>query len=417
MNFKTIASTAARVKNAITGNGQPITTMSAWRDFAGLSPTASDLSEITYFTCLKTLSESIGKMPVYLMDADKNRVKGHETNRILSIQPNAATTPIKFFTYLEYCRNHYGNAYAYIQRDVRGRLEGLYALDPRAVQIWLNNTDMFSSRKYYYYYTDASTGKYYWINPDDMLHVTSWITERNGLAGKSVREILATNMTGNKAAQEFLNNLYQKGLTANAVVKYVGELSKERQRVLLDNIEQQARENGRRLISLPVGTDIQTLDLKLTDSQFYELTKYNALKIAAAFGVEPNHLNDYSKSSYANSAAQNLSFYVNTLLYNVTLYEQELNRKLLTVKEQDAGMQFKFNVAVILRGDPTQQADVIQKLVQAGIYSPNDALSLLDRPPTNGGDVHMINGAYVRLEDIGKAYQDGTKNNNDGQEP
>ena len=286
------------------------------------------------------------------------------------------------------------------------------------MQIWLNNTDdVLLSRKYYYYYTDTSTGKSYWINPDDMLHVTSWITEHNGLAGKSVREILATNMTGNKAAQEFLNDLYQKGLTANAVVKYVGELSKERQRVLLDNIEQQARENGRRLISLPVGTDIQTLDLKLTDSQFYELTKYNALKIAAAFGVEPNHLNDYSKSSYANSSAQSLSFYVNTLLYNVTLYEQELNRKLLTAKEQDAGMQFKFNVAVILRGDPTQQADVIQKLVQAGIYSPNDALSLLDRPPTNGGDVHMINGAYVRLEDIGKAYQTSTKNNNDGQEP
>jgi len=42
---------------------------------------------------------------------------------------------------------------------------------------------------------------------------------------------------------------------------------------------------------------------------------------------------------------------------------------------------------------------------------------LLDRPPTNGGDVHMINGAYVRLEDIGKAYQTGAKNNNDGQEP
>ena len=293
--YKTMAMTAAKIRNAITGNGQPITTMSAWRDLAGLSPTASDLSEITYFTCLKTLSESIGKMPVYLMDADKNRVKGHETNRILSIQPNDATTPIKFFTYLEYCRNHYGNAYAYIQRDTRGKLEGLYALDPRTVQIWLNNTDIFSSRRYYYYYTDASTGKSYWINPDDMIHVTSWITEQNGLAGKSVREILASNMTGNKAAQEFLNKLYQKGLTANAVVKYVGELSKERQRVLLDNIEEQARENGRRVISLPVGTDIQTLDLLLSDSQFYELTKYNALKIAAAFGVEPNHLNDYSK--------------------------------------------------------------------------------------------------------------------------
>ena len=36
----------------------------------------TDLSEITYFTCLKTLSESIGKMPIYLMDQNKNRPSG-----------------------------------------------------------------------------------------------------------------------------------------------------------------------------------------------------------------------------------------------------------------------------------------------------------------------------------------------------
>ena len=35
----------------------------------------TDLGEITYFTCLKTLSESVGKMPVYLMDEEKRRVK------------------------------------------------------------------------------------------------------------------------------------------------------------------------------------------------------------------------------------------------------------------------------------------------------------------------------------------------------
>ena len=52
--------------------------------------------------------------------------------------------------------------------------------------------------------------------------------------------------------------------------------------------------------------------------------KYGALSIAAAFGVKPDHLNDYSKSSYANSSMQSLSFYINTLLYNVSLYEQEL---------------------------------------------------------------------------------------------
>lgn len=368
-----------------------------------------DLAEITYFTCLKILSESIGKMPVYLMDADKNRILSHETTRILSVEPNEVCTPVQFFTKMEYCRNHYGNAYAYIRRDSKAHLTGLIPLDPRMMQIWINDTDNFTQRRYYYYYTDTRSGRTYWMRPDDILHVKSWVTDQSGLAGKSVREILATYMAGNKAAQNFLNDLYQKGMTANAVVKYVGDMSKERQKVFLQSIREQSQENGR-MIALPVGADIQTLDLKLTDSQFYELSKYNALKIAAAFGVQPNYLNDYSKSSYANSSAQNLSFYVNTLLYNVTVYEQELNRKLLTSREQAQGMGFKFNVSVILRGDPSQQADVIQKLVQAGIYSPNDALSLMDRPPCANGDVHMVNGAYVKLEDIGKAYQDKNVN-------
>lgn len=386
---------------------------------SGSAEYGTDLSEITYFTCLKTLSEALGKMPLYLMDEQKSRIMDHETVPFISVEPNPLETPIQFFTYLEYCRNHYGNAYVFVVREL-GHLRGLYPLDPRMVQIWVNNTDEFTRRRFYYYYTDRRSGKSYWINPDDMLHIKSWVTGDGGYAGKSVREILATNMAGAKASQKFLNNLYQKGLTANAVVKYVGDLSRENQRILLKKIDEQARDDGRRLITLPVGYDIQTLDLKLTDSQFYELKRYNALQVAAAFGIQPNQLNDYSKSSYANSAAQSLAFYVQTLLHIITVYEQEFNRKLLTPAEQKRGLGFKFNFWMILRGDPTQQADVLQKMVQSAIYSPNEARGKVDMPPCSGGDVHIVNGSYVKLQDIGLAYAQktskGGENNDSGKE-
>lgn len=154
---------------------------------------------------------------------------------------------------MEYFRNHYGNAYAYIEADRRGRFSGLYILPPQNVQIWVTDTDPFNNRRFYYYYTDTKSGQSYWFRPEEIIHVKSWITGRDGLAGKSVREILATNMNGSKASQQFLNDLYQKGLTANAVVKYVGDLSAEKQKILLNRIEEQARENGRRLITLPIG--------------------------------------------------------------------------------------------------------------------------------------------------------------------
>lgn len=365
----------------------------------------SDLGEITYFTCLKTLSESVGKMPVYLMDADKRRITNHDTSYLLQVSPNGIQTPTQLFTYLEYCRNHYGNAYAYLYRDSKKELQKIIPLDCRRVQIWVEEGKEFDSRSYKYFYSDDCTGKSYWFNPEEILHFKSWVTEDNCLAGKSVREILATSFSGVKASSKFLADLHQHGLIANAVVKFTGDLKRESQDLLLNEIERQARDNNRRMITLPMGFDLQKLDLTLADSQFYELKKYSALQVAAAFGIPSFYLNDLEKSSYANAAMQNLQFYTSTLLYILSSYEQELNRKLLTRKEVSAGLNFKFNVSVLLRGDVQQQAEIIQKFVSSGVYSPNDARRWLDMPPVENGDKYLVNGNMVPIDRAGAAYE------------
>ena len=372
---------------------------------SGGSEYGEDLSELTYFVCLKTLSESMGKLTCYLLDEDKRRVKDHESVSILQFRANKVQTPAQYFTQTEYSRNHYGNGYAYIKRKRDGTLESLVPLDARYMQIWINNTVEFTDMKYYYLYCDPRRGKSYWINPEDVLHVRSWISEYNGIVGRSVREILARGLAGAKASSKFLNDLYSKNMLANLVVHYVGDLNQESQNKLIARLEKQARDKDRRMITLPADFKAQPLDLKLTDSQFLEIKQYTALQISAAFGVKPNFLNDYSKSSYANSTAQNLSFYVDSLLPIITYYEQEMNRKLLTQEELKNGLHFKFNVGVLLRNDPTAQADIIQKLIQSGVYSINEARSLVDREPCENGDKHLANGSYVSLEDLGIAYR------------
>ena len=66
---------------------------------------------------------------------------------------------------------------------------------------------------------------------------------------------------------------------------------------------------------VPLGMKLTPLDIKLTDAQFFELRKHTALQIAGAFGVKPNQINDYSKSSYSNSEMQQLSFLTETMLF------------------------------------------------------------------------------------------------------
>ena len=364
--------------------------------------TADALSEITYYTCLKVLSESVGKMPMYLIDEHKRRIADHALNALLANRPNDFQTPSRFFTLMEFWRNHFGNAYAYIKRDPRGALESLLPLDPRRVQVWINNTTHWTSRRFYYSYTDPLRGSIEYIKPEEMIHVTSWLLDDNQLLGRSVREILATSLAGAKASNEFLNDLYQRGLLARAVIKYVGDLKPASQEALLNRLEEQANANGRRMIALPIGFDIQSLDMKLTDTQFFDLRRYSAQQIAAAFGVEPIQLNDYSKASYQNSTAQNLSFYVDTLLVIVSQYEQEFRAKLLTPAETKAGWRLKFNVGVILRADPSAQAEIIAKLLATGVYTIDEARALLDREPCEDelGKTHLINGAYRQLKEL-----------------
>lgn len=401
-----------RVRNQSAGNGGM--TLAEINDFFNhgqYQAGGPDISEITYFTCLKTLSEALGKLPIYLVDADKNRITDHETTHFLSISPNHLMTPAQMLTTMEYCRNHYGNAYLYPDRDSAGNLTGLFPLDPRCVVIWVDNTGVLDGHPYMYQYTDPKSAKTYWFLPDDLIHVRAWITGDGGYAGKSVREILASYMQGNKASQNFMNDLYQRGLTANVIVKYVGDLSKSNREKLVEQMTQIAGTKSDRVLPLPYNWDAVPLNLSLTDSQFFELKKFSALQIAAAFGIKPNHLNNYEKSSYANSSAQNLSFYVDTLLFNLTLYEQELTRKLLTRKEQAAGLHYEFNVATILRGDPEQQSKTLQTYVTSGIYTVNEARRKAGLPPVPDGNVILVNGSYVPLKDAGSAYMKGGEKN------
>jgi len=368
-----------------------------------------DISEITYFMCVKILSESISKIPCYLIDKDKQRVMNHDTNYILSVRPNQYQTPSQFFNYLEYCRNHRGNAFAYVNRLPNGEVEGLYPLNPSTVQIWIDNrnTDDFTNRKIYYCYSDSRNGKTYWFSPEEILHFRSWLCEDNGLVGKSARSILETTLLGAKASSKFLSNLNRKGLQADIVVKYIGDLKKESQDTLLDEIEEQARTNDRRMITLPMGFEVQPLNTSLADAQFVELRKLTSLQIAGAFGIPPDYINDLEKSSYASSSAQNLKFYINTLLPIISQYEQEMNIKLLTRKEiEEKGYKFKFNVNVILRADPEQQASIVQTLVQSAVYTPNEARRWLDLPSVGEiGDKILVNGSMTTLENAGAAYE------------
>ena len=370
-----------------------------------------NLSEVTYLTCLKTLYETVGKLNFdVLQDTDKGtrRVFDHELVPVLRQRPNPHLTPSVFKQIMERNRNHYGNAYAYIERDARsGKLLSLTPLNPRNVRVLVDNESMLGyGSKIYYQFTSDRTGEMFLLDETDVLHVKFSLTDESGLVGRSVQEVLASTMEGAKAAQGFLNNLYQNGMTAAAVLEYVGDLDKKK----IDELKRKLEESGTgavnagRIMPIPPGTKIVPLDLKLSDSQFFELKKYNALQIASVFGVKPSQINDYEKASYASSEAQNLSFYVDTLLAILKQYEEEIDYKLISTNDLERGIHVKANVSSILRADLKTQAEILASNVNNAIMTPNEARDKMDLMANDDGDILMANGNYIPLGQVGKQY-------------
>ena len=388
-------------------------------DWLGLSGVDEDsLSEATYFACIKVLSEAIGKLPLKLQKKDSKsgvvNLYGDPLYNILNLRPNKYMTSTVFWSTIERNRNHYGNAYAWIQGA--GSNLQLWILPSNEVEVWKDDAKILSEvDDIFYIYSHG--GKRYYLGSEEVLHFKSSNTI-DGIVGVSVREQLASTISGSQKGQTMLNKMYESGFTAKAVLNYTGNLSEENTKAFIKGIEKYARgelkESGiENIIPIPVGASLQPLNVKLADNQFLEVKQYSALQIASAFGIKPYQIGDYTKSSYASAEAQQLSFYVDTLLYILKQYEEEINYKLLTLKQLSQGIKSKFNVGVILRADIKTQVDSLCQGIGSFLYTPNEARAFIDLPAVEGGDRLLGNGASIPVELTGSQY---ARDNNSGKE-
>ena len=385
----------------------------------GLRRKRKPTSEVTYFTCLKMLSETLAKMPIkYYQKTDRGIVEADQTDtsKLLTKRPNPFMTPTTFWNTVEINRNHYGNAYVYMRKKfIRQRYGGefriidLWVMQSNCVQIVVDDAGIFAGvGRLWYVYTDPTSGRQYVFSTDEVMHFKTSFSF-DGITGLPVQQILKDTVSGASTSQEFMNGMYESGLTAKATLEYTGELNEGAKEALRKSFEEfgSGAKNVGKILPVPLGMKLTPLDIKLTDSQFFELKKYTALQIAAAFGVKPNQINDYSKSSYTNSELQQLSFYVDTELFIIKQYEEEINYKMATEEEQESGFYYKYNEKVLFRTDSKTQMEYLKNGVGGSIIKPNEARRKLDMPDAEGGDELLANGSIVPLTMAGAAYLKG----------
>lgn len=374
---------------------------------------SSDLSETIYYICLKHLSETMSKMSwelrVLTEKKGKEKIVNSKICRILNLRPNPYMSAATFWGSVELNKLHHGNAYIYIEANKNGFPEHLWLLPSSQVRIWIDNKGIFGRlNAIWYIWTDKRTGKKYSFQMEEIIHLKTHISF-DGLSGVPIRDILKTQISSGKNSIGFLNKLYKNNMFGSKVlVHYTGELKPGGEAKIASKLENFSKTQGSgKFIPIPVGMQAQLLDMKLADAQFFENNKISALQLAAAFGIKPNIINDYTKSSYSNSESQQVDFYVNTLQPLFKAYEQEMTYKMISGREIDKGYILEINEKILFKMDNKTQAEVYSKYLNSFAMTPNEVREDLNLPYVDGGDTLLGNGATIDLKNIGNQYKKG----------
>lgn len=398
---------------------------SGWPFVFGKSAAGAKVNEFTamqttaVYACVRILAESIAGLPLHLYEYrgnGKERVPGHPLYFLLHDSPNPEMTS---FIFRETAMIHlllWGNSYAQILRDGRGRVMGLYPLLPNRMSVGRDE-----SGEIVYTYTPMSESnphlkgqRQITLRREDVLHIPG--LGFDGLVGYSPIAMAKNAIGIALATEEYGAAFFKNGARPGGVLEHPGVLKDpSKLRESWHSVYGGTMNTGR-IAVLEEGVKYQQIAIPPEEAQFIETRKFQIDEIARLYRVPPHMIGDLEKSSFNNIEQQSLEFVKYTLNPWVVRWEQSLQKALLTDKERKEYF-IRFKVDGLLRGDYKSRMEGYAIGRQNGWLSANDIRSLEDLNPIEGdegGDLYLINGSMTKLKDAG-LFANNWKEGNDGE--
>ncbi len=359
------------------------------------------------YACVRILGEAVAGLPLhvyqYRSDGGKERITNHPLYYLLHDEPNPEMTS---FVFRETLMSHlllWGNAYAQIIRDGRGRVLSLYPLLPSKMDV----SRAKNGELIYTYYRDSGESKLspdygvVMLRRDEVLHIPG--LGFDGLVGYSPIAMAKNAIGMALATEEYGATFFANGANPGGVLEHPGVI-KDPQKVKESwNAAYQGNGKQHRVAVLEEGMKYQSIGIPPEQAQFLETRKFQINEIARIFRVPPHMLADLDKSSFSNIEQQSLEFVKYTLDPWVVRWEQSLQQSLILPSEKSS-VFVKFNLDGLLRGDYQSRMTGYATGRQNGWLSANDIRELenMNRiSEEEGGDLYLINGNMTKLKDAG----------------
>jgi HK97 family phage portal protein len=352
------------------------------------------LSIASVHACVRVIADGIAGLGLKLYKDDgqnRDQIIIHYATALTN-EPNAYQTKYDFTKYMTSHLALTGNAYAFINRDVRNIGIELHPIAPQYVTPVMQDGLLF--------YKTTLAGYPPMIPATEMLHFKGMCGD-NPLIGLSPVVLHAETLGIDLAAISQSAGVYKNGvlkflLTSDSQIKIdqAGPLKKS-----LDDVI----DGASRSAVMPNGIKMEKLSLSPEEAQYLETRKFSSEEIARIFGV-PASMIGASAGIKSSVEQEYQDFYARTLMSYAINIEQELARKLLTENDK-LTYYFKFNFNSLLRASANERADYYNKGIRGGWLSRNEARLYEDVNAFDGGDEYLIEANLMPSSQINE-YMD-----------
>lgn len=343
----------------------------------------------TVYSCVKVISEDVGKLPLILYrrrkDGGKDRATDHPLYRIMHNRANPWMTAMSFKEMLTGHMCLRGGGYAFINRLSSGAVAELLPIHPDRVTVKQGEDWEVT------YEVRRPGGVPETFRRDKIFHpIGQTLDGVNGLSPIAhQRETVGLGM----AAQRFGAKVFTNGAKMGGILTTPAKF-KDPKRADELAADFDAKTSGEKAHStILLEEDMKWIKVGMTseDAQYLETRKFQRSEIAGIFRVPPHKIGDLERATFTNIEHQGGEYVADCLLAWFVRWEQALNASLLTEAEQDKFF-FEFLPDALLRGDTQARYESYRSAIESGILSPDEVRGKENYNPREDG----LGGKYMR---------------------
>lgn len=312
--------------------------------------------------------------PCHVVDINGVRKVGSsDLNRILQVRPNPYMTAYDLIYKLVTHYYLYNNAFAYLQKNDKGNLTGIYPLSPQQMEYLTDATGQLYCKFIF------SEGKQLILRFDEVFTIRRFFNSNDLLGDNNSAIFPALDLAHTQS--KGLESVIKSSATIRGILKYTQVLSQEKLKQEKDafiadylNI---SNSGGVAVIDskaeyIPLNTNIHT---SIIDDKQLQAIK---IKIYEYLGISEGIVNStYSENDWS-------AFYESVIEPLALQFSLELTDKIFTTREQAFGNSIILTSNRLQFANNQTKINILRELLPMGLFTLDDGREILSLPPIGG---------------------------------